>query len=195
MSVWVTEGHTLKPAALKCALAADCKMERATQTETHTIHISWTVRPSCNEISCLTYPLHPVGVVTWLPCQGLAPLLYTEREQVSCYVVQEMYVAASSVVIDQLDCLEYCIEPKMVWVTVGEGKCSYTSSLWWQDIVIFSKGGVAYMTIETAWDWELTSELQLTASHSWAGTQITKIPRWLAALFARFPVPHQLQTT
>ena len=24
----VCEGHTLKPAALKCALAADCKMER-----------------------------------------------------------------------------------------------------------------------------------------------------------------------
>ena len=36
----------------------------------------WTL---CNELACLTYPLQPVGVVTWLPRQGLAPLLYTER--------------------------------------------------------------------------------------------------------------------
>ena len=28
MHVRVGEGHTLKPAALKCALAADCEMER-----------------------------------------------------------------------------------------------------------------------------------------------------------------------
>jgi len=31
-----------------------------------------------------THPLYPVGVVIWMPCQGLALLLYTEREQVSC---------------------------------------------------------------------------------------------------------------
>ena len=32
----------------------------------------------------MSYSLRPVGMVTWLPCQGLAPLLYTERELVSC---------------------------------------------------------------------------------------------------------------
>jgi len=36
----------------------------------------WTLY---NELACLTYPLHPVGVVTWLPRQGLALLLYIER--------------------------------------------------------------------------------------------------------------------
>ena len=36
-----------------------------------------------SELSCLTYPLHPVGMVTRLPCQGLTPMLYTKREQVS----------------------------------------------------------------------------------------------------------------
>ena len=77
------EGHTLKPAALKCALAADCEMERdnSGHRQRLTQYIYPGVSSHCTMNSCLTYPLHPVGVVTWLPCQGLAPLLYTEREQ------------------------------------------------------------------------------------------------------------------
>ena len=45
-------------------------------------------------------------------------------------------------------------------------KSIFPRGVWERD-----QGSVAYRTIERGWDWELTSELQLTASHSWAGTQ------------------------